>query len=44
MVELQLKGLCFNCDDKYFPGRKCKEQKIFMVMTEDIYEEDISYH
>ena len=25
MVERQLKGLCYNCDDKYFPGHKCKE-------------------
>jgi hypothetical protein len=22
MVECQLKGLCYNCDDKYFPGHK----------------------
>jgi hypothetical protein len=26
MVECQLKGLCYNCDDKYFPGHKCKEK------------------
>jgi hypothetical protein len=31
MVECQLKGLCYNCDDKYFSGHKCKEQKIFMA-------------
>jgi purine nucleoside phosphorylase len=41
MVERQLKGLCYNCDDKYFPGHKCKEQNIFMVVTEDISEEDV---
>jgi hypothetical protein len=41
MVERQLKGLCYNCDDKYFPGHKCKEQKIFMAISEDISEEDV---
>jgi hypothetical protein len=40
MVERQLKGLCYNCDDKYFPGHKCKEQKIFMAISEEISEED----
>jgi hypothetical protein len=25
MNERQLKGLCYNCDEKYFPGHKCKE-------------------
>jgi hypothetical protein len=41
MVEFQLKGLCYNCDDKYFPGHKCKEQKLFMAISEDISEEDV---
>jgi hypothetical protein len=41
MVERQLKGLCYNCDEKYFPGHKCKEQKFFMTISEDISEEDI---
>jgi hypothetical protein len=41
MVEHQLKGLCYNCDDKYFPGHKCKEQNIFMAISEDILEEDV---
>jgi hypothetical protein len=36
MVEFQLKGLCYNYDDKYFLGHKCKEQKIFMAISEDI--------
>jgi hypothetical protein len=40
MVEHQLKGLCCNCDDEYFPGHKCKEQKIFMAISEEISEED----
>jgi hypothetical protein len=50
MVERQLKGLCYNCDDKYFMGHKCKEQNIFMVIFEDVSEEVVeapqwsSYH
>jgi hypothetical protein len=41
MDESQLKGLCYNCDDKYFPGHKCKEQNIFMAIYENISEEDV---
>ena len=41
MDERQLKGIFYNCDDKYFFGHKCKEQKIFMVVTEDFSEEDV---
>jgi hypothetical protein len=36
MVERQLKGLFYNCDDKYFLGHKCMEQKLFMAISEDI--------
>jgi hypothetical protein len=42
MVERKLKGLCYNCDDKYFSGHKCKEQKIFVAISEDISEENVS--
>jgi hypothetical protein len=41
MVECQLKGLCYNCDDKYSPGNKCKEQNLFMTISKDILEEDV---
>jgi hypothetical protein len=41
MAESQLKGLCYKCDDKYFSGHKCKEQKFFMAISEDISEEDV---
>jgi hypothetical protein len=41
MVERQLKGLWYNCDEKYFPAHKYKEQKIFMAISEDISEEDV---
>jgi hypothetical protein len=42
MDEHQLKGLCYNCDDKYFSGHKCKEQKIFMSISEDVSKEDVA--
>jgi hypothetical protein len=41
MVERKLKGLCYSCDDKYFSGHKCKEQKIFMAISKDISKEDV---
>jgi hypothetical protein len=41
MVERQLIGLCYNCDDKYFPGHKCKEQNIFMAISKDTPKEDV---
>jgi hypothetical protein len=41
MAECQLKGLCYNCDDKYFPGHKCKEQNLFMAISKDIQEDDV---
>jgi hypothetical protein len=36
MVERQLKGLCYNYDDKYFSSNKCKEQNILMAISEEI--------
>ena len=41
MAECQLKGFFYNCDDKYFPGQKCKEQNIFMAISGDISKEDV---
>jgi hypothetical protein len=41
MVERQLKVLCYNCDDKYFWGHKCKEQKFFMAISKDVFEYEI---
>jgi hypothetical protein len=38
-VECQLKGLCYNCDDKYVPGHKCKENKLCMAISEDVLDE-----
>jgi hypothetical protein len=42
MVECQLKGLCYNCDEKYFHGHKCKEQNLFMAILEDGVEEEVA--
>jgi hypothetical protein len=41
MVECQLKGLCHNCVDKYFLGHQCKEHKLFMVIFEDVSDEEV---
>jgi hypothetical protein len=41
MAECQLKGLSYNYDEKYFLGHKCKEQNLFMAISEDIPEEDV---
>jgi hypothetical protein len=41
MVKCQLKGICYNCDEKYFPGHKFKEQNLFMDISKDISEEDV---
>jgi hypothetical protein len=41
MTERQLKGLFYNCDDKYFSGHKCKEKNLFMAILEDVLEEDV---
>jgi hypothetical protein len=40
MVERQLKGLCYNCDEKYFLGHKCKEKNLFMSISKEILKED----
>jgi hypothetical protein len=41
MDERQLKGLCYNCDDKYFLRHKCKEQTLFMAISEDVSNENV---
>jgi hypothetical protein len=43
MVELQLKGPCYNCDENYFPQHKCKEQNIFMAISEDVAKEEVEF-
>jgi hypothetical protein len=34
-------GFSYNCDEKYFPRNKCKEQKLFMAISEDVAEEEV---
>jgi hypothetical protein len=41
MAEHKLKLLCYNCDGKYFPRHKCKEQNIYMAILEDVLEEEV---
>jgi hypothetical protein len=41
MVEHQLKGLCYNCDEKYFLGHKCKEQNLLWPSLRIFREEDV---
>jgi hypothetical protein len=41
MVECQLKGLCYNCDEKYVHGHKSKEQNICMAISKEVSEEDV---
>lgn len=31
MTESRWQGLCYYCDDKYSPGHKCKELKLFHI-------------
>ncbi|KAG8388303.1 hypothetical protein BUALT_Bualt02G0111500 [Buddleja alternifolia] len=29
------KNLCYNCDEVYVPGHRCKNRQIFLIMTEE---------
>jgi hypothetical protein len=42
MVECQLKGIFCNCDEKKKFGHKCKEQKLFMAISEDVPKYDVT--
>jgi hypothetical protein len=42
MDERQLKGIFYNCDEKYFLGHNCKEQNFFMSISEDVPKEDVT--
>ena len=41
MDEFQLNILCYNCDEKYFLGNTCKEQKMFIAILEDVSDEEV---
>ena len=34
------KGLCYNCDERFRPGHRCKKQQIFVLETMDETEEN----
>ena len=38
--ERRTKGLCFNCDEKFVPGRRCKKLFFIEVSWPDEHEED----
>jgi hypothetical protein len=41
MVQHELKCIFYNCDEKYFWRHKCKEKKLFMAISKDVFEDDI---
>jgi hypothetical protein len=40
MEECQLKGLCYNFDEKYFPKNKCNKQNLFMAISKDVVDKE----
>jgi hypothetical protein len=42
MVEHQLKGLCYNYHEKYSPWHQCKEHKLFMAISKEIYNVEVN--
>ncbi|TXG72195.1 hypothetical protein EZV62_000774 [Acer yangbiense] len=34
------KGLCFWCDDKFFPGHKCQNKKLHMITIQEVVENE----
>jgi hypothetical protein len=40
LKERKVKGLCFNCDNKYSKGHKCGEKKLFYIDCEEEEEEE----
>jgi len=41
ILKCQLKGLYYNCDEKYFLGHKCKDKKHFMANLEEISNDEV---
>ena len=33
MLARREKGLCYNCDERFGPGHRCKKQQIFILET-----------
>ena len=40
MRERREKGLCYNCDEKWGPGHKCKSARLFIMEGEDLDSDD----
>ncbi|KAJ0079625.1 hypothetical protein Patl1_22875 [Pistacia atlantica] len=40
MKEQRAKGLCYNCDDKWGPGHKCKSARLFIMECADSKEDE----
>jgi hypothetical protein len=40
LEEINAKGLCFNCDNKYSKGHKCGEKKLFYIDCEEEEEQE----
>jgi uncharacterized coiled-coil protein SlyX len=41
MKEHREKGLCYNCDEKFRPGHKCKSLTLFLIDGNDYCDEDM---
>lgn len=35
MLACKVKGLCYNCDERFVPGHRCKTQQFFLLLTEE---------
>jgi hypothetical protein len=35
MIKRRARGLCYNCDEKWGPGHKCKSARLFIMECED---------
>lgn len=40
MKERREKGLCYNCEEKFSPGHRCKTQKLYLLDGTQTEEED----
>lgn len=36
MAARRKKGLCYNCDEPYIFGHKCKQKLAYMILPEDV--------
>ena len=41
MEERKKRGLCYNCDDKWAPGHKCKQATLFLLEGVEVSLESI---